>query len=251
MKESTKKEYIKRLRSILKSDINAYNMASAITTFAMPILRYGFGILRWTQAEIRGIDRKTRKIMTKYGFHHPKSNTNRLYIPREFGGRGVISAMDCYRQECNGIAYYLSNNNHDPFVDIVKKSEAKKIRGLMSFAKNENMKVFKQRTNKEKITNFMEMPLHGQWFKQQQEITTVNQSASIGWLSNSNLRFENESLICAAQEQALATKHVQAKIWKTSTSGKCRLCKEQDETISHIISGCEMLVVTTCLYRHN
>ena len=189
--------------------------------------------------------------MTKYGFHHPKSNTNRLYIPREFGGRGVIRVIDCYRQECNGIANYLSNNNHDPFVDIVKKSEGKKMRGLMSFAIKENMKYFKERTTKERIANFIEMPLHGQWFKQQEEITTIQRGSSIGWLSNSNLRFETESLICAAQEQSLATKHVQAKIWKTGTSGKCRLCKEQDETISHIISGCKMLAATKYLHQHN
>jgi len=97
----------------------------------------------------------------------------------------------------------------------------------------------------------MEMPLHGQWFKQQEEITTIQQGSSMGWLSNSNLRFETESLICAAQEQALATKHVQAKIWKTGTSGKCRLCKEQDETISHIISGCKILAATKYLYQHD
>ena len=81
--------------------------------------------------------------------------------------------IDCYRQECNRIANYLSNNKHDPFVDIVKKSEGKKMRGLMSFAKKENMKDFKQRTTKERIANFMEMPPHGQWFKQHEEIMTV------------------------------------------------------------------------------
>ena len=52
-------------------------------------------------------------------------------------------------QECNGIAKYLSDNNHNLFVDIVKKSEGKKMRGLMSIAKKGNMKDFKQRTTKE------------------------------------------------------------------------------------------------------
>ena len=94
------------------------------------------------------------------------------------------------------------------------------------------------------------MPLHGQFFRQQDEIKTVS-SLSSHWLENSFLRFETESIICAAQEQALATNHIQAKIWKNGTVGKCRLCREQDETVNHIISGCKMLAATKYLYQHN
>ena len=251
VKETAKKEYLTRIRSILKADINAHNTASAISTFAMPILRYGFGVLRWTQAELKGIDRKTRKIMTKYGFHHPKSDTNRLYIPRMLGGRGVTSVTDCYQQECTGVAKYLDGNNWDPLVDIVKKSERKRVRGLMSFMTEETMKDFKDQMSKERETKLMEMPMHGQWFRQQQELPIYDTVRSNEWLKNSNLRFETESLICAAQEQALATRNIQAKIWKNGACSKCRLCKEQDETINHIISGCKMLAATKYLHRHN
>ena len=59
VKDIAKKEYFSHIRSILQSDISAKNVSSAISTFAMPILRYGFGVLRWTQAELRGIDRKS------------------------------------------------------------------------------------------------------------------------------------------------------------------------------------------------
>ena len=217
----------------------------------MPILRYGFGVLRWTQAELRGIDRKSRKIMTKYKFHHPKSDTNRLYIPRKFGGRGITSAIDCYQQECIGLANYLHKNTWDPLVTIVKRSESRTQRGIMSFVRDCTMEETKKAIVNERREKLLEMPLHGQFFQQQSEIPTIDSSLSVDWLENSHLRFETESLICAAQEQALATNHIKAKIWKNGTVGKCRLCREQDETVSHLISGCIMLAGSKYLYRHN
>ena len=107
VKEKTKKEYFKRVREILKAEIYAKFTANAITTYAMPILRYGFGILKWTQGELRAIDTKTRKTLTKFGYHHPKSNVHRLYLSRSCGGRGVISAMGSYIQECTALAAYI------------------------------------------------------------------------------------------------------------------------------------------------
>ena len=73
---TAKKEYLKRIRNILKSGINAKFTIDAIRTYTMPILRYGFGILKLTKAELTGIDRKVRKMLTKGGFHNPKSNTH-------------------------------------------------------------------------------------------------------------------------------------------------------------------------------
>ena len=60
VKENTKKEYYGRVRSILKKGVSAKNTTSAIKTFAMPILRYGYGVIKWTQNELRAIDCKTR-----------------------------------------------------------------------------------------------------------------------------------------------------------------------------------------------
>ena len=63
VKENTKKEYFGRVRSILKKGVSAKNTTSAIKTFAMLILRYGYGVIKWTQNELRAIDCKTRNIV--------------------------------------------------------------------------------------------------------------------------------------------------------------------------------------------
>ena len=76
MKMEAKKKMIKRVRAIAKAKLTAMNFARAYNSFALPVIRYGFGILKWTKTELLQLDRKMRKIMTKAGFHHPKSNTH-------------------------------------------------------------------------------------------------------------------------------------------------------------------------------
>ena len=95
------------------------------------------------------------------------------------------------------------------------------------------------------------MNMHGQHFREQKQIPEISTDLSNRWLNNSHLRFETESLLCAAQEQVIKTRYIQNKIWKTKCSPLCRLCKEQNETISHVISGCKMLAANKYTFRHN
>ena len=80
----------------------------AVNTWAVAVLRYGAGVLKWTTEEL---DRKTRKVMTMHGALHPRSDINRLYMPREKGGRGLISCERCIRSEENSVGWYVKNSN--------------------------------------------------------------------------------------------------------------------------------------------
>lgn len=242
---SARKEFFKRVRGILKQGINA----KSIRTFAMPILCYGFRILKWTSADLKGIHRKVRKMLTKHGFHHPKSNTHWLYLSREEGGRGLIGAEDCHRKECSALAQYLSRNN-DPLSQIIKNADRPKAFGLLSYIGTPKEATTRS-INDEHEEKLLKMDLHGNYFKNRNTIPTFNQTKSSRWLNAPFLRYETESLLCAAQEQALATNYLRCKTWGSSTSSMCRLCKEQSETVHHIVSGCKMLCGTQYLHRHN
>ena len=71
MKEILQQEYRRRLRMILKLELNAKNKITVIGALVVPILRYGFGIINWRNEEIKQIDGKTRKMLTVYKKHHP------------------------------------------------------------------------------------------------------------------------------------------------------------------------------------
>lgn len=61
-------------------------------------MRYGAGILKWTTDELKNIDRKPRKVvMAKHGALYTRNNTERLYLTREKGGRGLIRCEGCVR----------------------------------------------------------------------------------------------------------------------------------------------------------
>ena len=164
MKEKTRKEYLQRVRAILRSEINAKNTINAIKTYVIPILRYGFGILKWTQGELRAMDTKTRKTLTKHGFHHPKSNKHRLYMPRNNGGRGLLGAMDCHQQECATLATYLTETrDKDRLVKVVEQTKNQKVHGIMSYHEGEKNKNANE-INENHQKNLLTMKLHGEYF---------------------------------------------------------------------------------------
>ena len=48
MKEKFSKEYLRRLRLILRSKLNGRNKIMAVNTWAVSVMRYGAGTLKWT-----------------------------------------------------------------------------------------------------------------------------------------------------------------------------------------------------------
>ena len=90
VKKKTLSEFNKRVRKILKSKLNGSNIIKAINSWAVPIVRYIAGIIDWTQAELENLDQKTRKLMSAHHALHPQSDVDRLYLPRQTGGRGLL-----------------------------------------------------------------------------------------------------------------------------------------------------------------
>ena len=103
MKEKVKKEYYRRVRMVLKTELNASNRFEAINTLAIPVVTYSFNIIDWKRSEIKRLDTKTRKLLTLSKMHHTKADVDRLYLPRNAGGRGLIQLE----------ASYNIQNNHD------------------------------------------------------------------------------------------------------------------------------------------
>ena len=70
MKEKIEKEYVRRVRKILKSKLNGMNSISAINSRAVSVVRYGACIIKWTKEELEKSDRKTRKLLTIHRAFH-------------------------------------------------------------------------------------------------------------------------------------------------------------------------------------
>jgi hypothetical protein len=77
MKEKIRKEYYRRVRLAIKSELNAANKIEAINTLAVPVVTYSFNIINWQMKEVKKLDTKTRKLLTSERMHHPKADVER------------------------------------------------------------------------------------------------------------------------------------------------------------------------------
>ena len=156
MKIKVTAEYSRRLRLILKSNLNSKNKIQAIDIWAVELLKYGAGIDNWKVDELKKMDRTARKTFLIYAALHPKSDIGRLCFKRRHGGRGLISIEMFVRSEENSLGLYVRGSN-----EILLKG-VKKVR----IVKTENLMVkedFKKNSQNEFKNKWHEKKMYGQF----------------------------------------------------------------------------------------
>ena len=109
MKEKIRKEYNRRVRLILRTEINGRNKIEAINSLAVPVVQYRFGVIDWKISELKKIDTKTRKLLNMCKMLYPKADVERLYIPRKDGGRGLTDVETTFKKTKIGLDHYLKH----------------------------------------------------------------------------------------------------------------------------------------------
>lgn len=79
------------------------------------VLRYYFGAIRWSKAELVQLDRMTRRVMRQNKAHYYSAALERLYLPRKEGGRGLQELYSAWECEVVGAVIYLLGSD-DPQV---------------------------------------------------------------------------------------------------------------------------------------
>ena len=169
MKKRFAKEYKRRLKLVLKSKLNGKNKINAINTWAVSLLRYGAGIIRWTKEELKTLDRMTRKVLTMNGAFNPKSDVDRLYLSMVTGGRRLLSCGGCVRIEENDLGWYVKNSL-EVLLQGVRATIV--IRCEETVSKDESQKSW----NSEKLNSWKEKRLHSQFVREIPETTHVEES---------------------------------------------------------------------------
>ena len=125
MKEKIRREYYRRVRLILKSELNAITRITAINSLAVPVIIYSTNVINWQMNDIKKLDTRTRKLLTMYRMHYPKADVERLYLPRSEGGRGQIQIELTYKITTAGLETYLRESK-DSMMKLVLEDEKKK-----------------------------------------------------------------------------------------------------------------------------
>ena len=286
LREKARKEYIRRLKKICRCELSPKNKITAINQKATPVLSYGFGIIDWPQREIDELDVKTRKILTMHKLIYRNQCMDRIYLPRREGGMGLIEINDVYRNTIINLDHYLQTTKDDHLQKVRSHHqevlpENKSITKLANIFKAHHKQQSEERpTEEENNTDvqdeeqtskypytFHERAMKkSRWkankragiFFEETQKSYIDTQGSFQWIQNGEMKFDEERLLFAAQDQGLTTNGF-LKMCGLRQDDKCRFCHTSTESTSHLVSGCQTLLADghytrrhnkVCTYLH-
>lgn len=200
--------------------------------------------------------------------HHPRADTDRLYVSRKDGGRGLqqveaaykasILNTACYLEKAPGkfIALMRSIDHELPRYKSVSKQADKFIHDLnINDSVDDNLDkrwAYKRKLALNIKNHWKSKAMHGQFVTEILDNNAhIDKENTVKWLTRSDVKGETESLIIAAQDQAINTKYHSRRILGQNVDSKCRICRESEETIYHVMSACPVLAQREYISRHD
>jgi hypothetical protein len=100
-----------------------------------------------------------KKMLKIHGQHHPKADTDCLYVPRKERGRGLIQVEEAYIAETLNLVEYIENKE-DPLIQILRTHQHNTNSALLQTA-NKVKKSFQSETKQ--IKNIITQNIKGKW----------------------------------------------------------------------------------------
>jgi len=179
---------------------------------------------------------------TQHGPSQNPPNVDRLYVPRKQGGMGLMQSQAAHAVEITKLLEYV-DKKEDPLTQIVRTHQHSTYSAVLQIARCHMAEVqrekLKMKTSIAEKTKerWQEKRMHGQLPRNLNE-KLMDIEQSYRWLKSGDIKGETQSKIVAVQHQAISTNYFKNKILKKETESKCRLCKQHEETIGHLTSGC-------------
>ena len=118
MKDMIRKEYLRRTRKLLETKFSSRNLIKGITTWTVPRVRYSGPFLKCTREELKQMDQRTRKLMTRHNALYPRDDVDRLYVSRKQGGRGLASIEDTVDASIQRLEDYIEKHERGQITTI-------------------------------------------------------------------------------------------------------------------------------------
>ena len=170
--------------------------------------------------------------MTMHKALHPRDNVDRLHVSRKEGGRDLARIEDTVDASIKRLEDYLEKHE----------------RGQITTIRNDTDYTIDERVTTTRKQKWEGEQLYGRF---KRLINNISHDKTWTWLRKGNFKRETDSLLIAAQGNAIRTNHIKARIDKTQQNSKCWLCSDRDETINHIISECSKLAQKEYKAKHD
>ena len=147
------------------------------------------------------------------------------------------------------------DRKEDPLIQVVRTHQHNTDSAVLQTARCLKTEVQKETRKMDTIVEKTKERWHGKSMRGQlprnldEKLVDIEQSYR--WRKSGDIKGETESTIVAAQDQAISTNYFKNKILKEETESKCRLCKQHEETIDQLTSGCPILTRNEYLMRHD
>jgi hypothetical protein len=126
MKQQLGSEYLQCSKSTLKTKLSGKNTIKAINTYAIPVITFRFGIVKWTPTNLENLQIRARALLTGYRIHRPRAAKDRLTLPRHIGGRGMADTTRLHDKQVKLLqAYFLNKQTSSPLHAAVVKADNK------------------------------------------------------------------------------------------------------------------------------
>ena len=145
------------------------------------------------------MDPRTRKIITMQKALHPRDDVDWLYVSRKEGGRRLNSIED---------SVDASIQRPEDYIEMHEE-------GLIAAIKNDTDNTMNNRMKPKWEENQL-------YVRFKRLINNISYEKTCIWLRKGNFKRQTESLLIAAQNNAIRTNHIKARIDKTQQNSKCR-----------------------------
>ena len=142
------------------------------------------------------MDPRKRKLMTMHKALHQRDDVDRLYLSRKDGGRGLASIED----SVDALVQQLE--------DYIQKHDGR----LITAIKNHTVNTMDNRRTLSRKQKWEGKQLYGRF---KRLINNISHTKTWTWLRNGNFKRETESILIAAQNNAIRTNYIKRRIDKT------------------------------------
>ena len=97
----------------------------AINTKVIPTVAYAMNVIKFTKTELTELDMIVKRVLRDKKMHGKQCSDERLYLPRDLGGRGLKSFRTVYEETKIRIVCYMCKSNDAAIINTWERELSK------------------------------------------------------------------------------------------------------------------------------
>ena len=277
VQERLRKAVKSRTEELVELELYDKNLMKAINCRVIPVAGYLMNVCKFSKYDLEQLDKIVKKVLRDKGMHGRLSSDERLYLPCTMGGRGLKSFRDVYSETKVRVACYMACSGSEWINTAWRREVEKEGTSLRCEAERAMSEVgvsvslgedqvrlegtelpleagyrpvwdhmrcsLKKNTAETRVTLYKKKTMQSEAYQRMEE-------GDHQWLKCNNDP-RKVAAIMEMQEQMVETAGWKASRGLPVESNRCRLCKEQTETVYHWLSGCKKLAGSEYIKRHD